>query len=1127
MVCPQVFGSGLVPQPALAEPENWTVKPGDESVLSHTALPGWLKVGFNCDKGNTGRLLLKEPITIPADTSGMNFLCTNNGPLASLRIKVMIKDVKGREYLYHTGALDTYKHGLFIPEQDKMRSTELMFGVPGLARPKLVGNAGATITAIGKHRAKPEAPLQLLGLYFEGEHQLAQQKQTPQFFFRNFVFTNLTPTTTKLYYQFGQEYYGEVAPVPYITPRPLGKWFGKRFDITWQVFKDYDGQPVLAGRKNIEIEYGNDEKPLAVQLAEHIDIPVIAPGTWWVRAKLRWWGHKSGVAPEHISEKEYRLYVHKSHDKTVFSPLSAEEDIPGSYIRMAPQRRSLIFDANEPFRLPIRFEKPKDELANLNCRIEIRRGQGGAVVKELTFSPSWQDELFEAVCDLSDLPAGAYELQAALLSGKSVFDKTTRMIGRKDSVQDRESMGKAVLRSVPSWQQLLKREAPLFHLTPVLPDDGVKIRQQEAWEKHQKPFLDHAAEISRDIEFMVPWKVVEPLQGVYDWSTVDRFLDYAKTKGLQVILYPEYRSQNVPEWIPSVFEENPEGKLFGHGKYTFHGARPNMFHSSAFRKPLMAFIAAMVERYRNHPALQGYYTCLEHPGDASYKGWYEGYSSESRKAWIAYAKENWKFLKLVNQRWQTSFKNWDEVDHPDRHTASKRFKLDWLLFRTHSFEAFLKEIVTTIRERDQHRLIVVYGDGVNDLSWFRERGCISANGGSQDVIQWGTYAQHGLQNYPMRTEDISPGNWSASFPTQMDASIFAMMAGGGVNATARAFIRTNMPWSEYTDTDTGRGRFKRFLPIWEELRRATAQPIETFVYNSIESYLAYAKTTFQGAYNDPWQVINLHAAQVAFSYGPPVLWGKGKLLILTNDRSALEQNEIDRIIRYVKNGGTVFMQADYGRSNIDSPNEEWSLLTRFGFAPPQKTVNKGRQINAIPVSGGLFLNNATPFRVRDIWKVSKQDGVNEEAYFDAGKTIPALSWKSFGKGKVAVLWAQTIIPPMVARGSYPFLRDVAKWAGVELYSKASTDLFWTNFLIGKDGKTFYGLVHVGSRQGRPKSTVSGNVQWLKLPQGNYEVTELISGEKLGTLPAEELKTRGLEVTLNPKEVSIFKMRIKQ
>lgn len=1109
----------------LIDPGLWQVKKGDESVLNHDGLPGWLRVGFNCTKGNNARLILKNPVAIPHKTTGLNFLSTNNGPLASLRIQLIIKDKKGREYLYHTSAPNTYHHGLYIPQKNQLRRRELMFSVPGLARPKLVPNAGATITALGKHRLKPEAPLQLLGLYFEGDHQLTQQKQPPQFFFRSFVFSTVTPTTTSLYYQFdGQEHYGEITPNPYITARPMGKWWGKRFEISWQVFKDYAGQPVLAGQKNIVIEEGDENKPLAIQLAEHIDIPVTAPGTWWVRAKLRWWGHKKGIVPEEIVEKEYRLYVHKGIDEPLSLTIAVDETFPRRFIRIAPLRQSLIFSPKEKFCVPIQYRKPSVDISEQNCKIEILRGQGGEVMKEIVVSPKWKDDMFETVCDLSDLPVGTYELRAVLLSGNAVFDQLTRLIGRKGSGHGETNMN--VHDSVLSWQQLVSRKKPLFHLTPVLPDDGVRNRHQKAWEKHQKPFLDRAAEISRDIEFMVSWKVCEPLQGVYDWQTIDRFMDYAKEKGLQVILYPEYRSENVPEWIPSVYEENPEGKLFGHGKYTFHGARPNMYHSNTFRKPLMAFIAAMVERFRSHPALQGYYTCLEHPGDASYNGWYEGYSPESRKAWVSYAKKNWKTLKLINKRWETSFKNWEEVGHPNRDKASKRFMLDWLFFRTHSFETFLKEIVITIRERDQHRLIVVYGDGVNDLDWFRTRGCISANGGSQDVIQWGTYAQHGLQNYPMRTEDISPGNWSGSFPTQMDASIFAMMAGGGINAIARAFIRTNIPWSEYTDTKTGRGRFKRFLPIWDELRDTKVQPIETFVYNSLESYLAYAKTTFQGAYNDPWQVINLHAAQVPFSYGPPVLWEKGKLLILTNNRSALEKEEIERIMRYVKNGGTVFMQADYGRSNIDSPNEEWSLLTRFGFAVPQKTVNKGRQIKAMPVSVNIFPSSSKPFWVRDIWKVSKQDNVKNEAYFDSEKTIPAISWKPFGKGKVAVLWAQTIIPPMYTQGSYPFLRDVAKWAGTELYSKASTDLFWTNFLIGNDRKTFYGLVHVGSRQGRPKSTVSGNVQWLNLPEGNYEVTELIVGKSMGTLSSEELKTRGVKVTLNPKEVSIFKMRIR-
>jgi hypothetical protein len=1097
------------PLPALLAPAAWEVAEGDANVLSSKGLPGWLSVGFRCDKGNTGRLLLKEPVPLPVWATGMTFLCTNNGPLASLRIDVLIRDSRGREYIY-------YASGMLYPESPNGRNRETRISVPGLARPKLKPQAGATIAAIGEHRVNPEPPLSLIGLRFEGGHQSAQDKRLPQFLFRDFVLTGLSPANTRLSYQFmGQQLYGEVVAKPYLTPGQFGVWWGRRFDVSWRVYADYAGQPVLAGGKSFVFEPDNPDRPLEVQLAEHIEIPVTAPGTWWVRAKLRRWDQAQGPVPDSISEHEYRLYVHKSTDAASFPAIPAESALPGSHVRIAPERASLVYAPDESFILPLQFHEPDVELPELTCRIEVRRGPGGEVVKEQTVLPHWTEGRFVAVCDLADQPPGAYQVTASLQSGGKLFDRTTRLVGRQAPKTDAGPMDRAVLNSVPSCQEIIEREKPLFDLTPVLPDDdGSRHNHLLAWEKHYKPFLDHAAELSREISLPVPWKDIEPIPGVYDWSAVDRFLDYAERKRVQVILNPEYRAESVPEWMPSVYEENPEGNLFGHDSYLFHGARPNMFHADAFRRPLMAFIAALADRYRNHPAMLGYYTCLEHPGDAPHRGWVEGYSQESRQAWIVYAKEKWQTLAAVNARWQTRFKSWDDIDHPDRASASKRYLLDWLLFRALSFEGFLKEIVTTIRERDNHRLIIVYEGGVKDLAWFRDRGCISANGGSHDVMQWGTYAQHGLQNYPMRTEDHSPGNWSGYFPTQMDASVFAMLAGGGVNAHARAFVHTKIPWEEYINPEAGRGRFKRFQPIWEELRWTTAQPIETFVCNTMESYLANAKTTYMGWFNDPWLVNSLHAAHVPFSYGPRELWSKGKLLVLTGHGTALEESALLEITDYAKNGGTVFMRADYGRHNVDNPDEEWALLKRLGFTPPADAVQKDRMLRATPVPGELFSDQAESFVLRDVWKVPVRNDVQTAAYFDQEKTQAALSWKRVGEGKVAVLWAQTIVP-----GHYPFLRDVAIWAGVELYSQASTDRLWTNFLIGKDGRSFYGLVYAT----QPKETVSGSVQWLKVPAGRYRVTELISGKDLGIHDAAALRTTGLSAQLAPRAVAIWKM----
>jgi hypothetical protein len=44
------------------------------------------------DEENTGRWLMKEPVPLPAWADGMSFLATNDGPGASLRLAVLIRD---------------------------------------------------------------------------------------------------------------------------------------------------------------------------------------------------------------------------------------------------------------------------------------------------------------------------------------------------------------------------------------------------------------------------------------------------------------------------------------------------------------------------------------------------------------------------------------------------------------------------------------------------------------------------------------------------------------------------------------------------------------------------------------------------------------------------------------------------------------------------------------------------------------------------------------------------------------------------------------------------------------------------------------------------------------------------
>jgi catechol 2,3-dioxygenase-like lactoylglutathione lyase family enzyme len=124
-----------------------------------------------------------------------------------------------------------------------------------------------------------------------------------------------------------------------------------------------------------------------------------------------------------------------------------------------------------------------------------------------------------------------------------------------------------------------------------------------------------------------------------------------------------------------------------------------------------------------------------------------------------------------------------------------------------------------------------------------------------------------------------------------------------------------------------------------------------------------------------------------------------------------------------------------------------------------------------------------------------------------------------------VIWGQTVLPPMTADAdaNYAFLRDVARWAGARLTTDSDQPLFWLNLLAGRDGKSWFGLVHVGQWQGVPNAPASGPVRWLALPDGEYHIKELVHQRDLGRFSGEALRTTGLPVTLGPREVAIYQI----
>jgi hypothetical protein len=119
------------------------------------------------------------------------------------------------------------------------------------------------------------------------------------------------------------------------------------------------------------------------------------------------------------------------------------------------------------------------------------------------------------------------------------------------------------------------------------------------------------------------------------------------------------------------------------------------------------------------------------------------------------------------------------------------------------------------------------------------------------------------------------------------------------------------------------------------------------------------------------------------------------------------------------------------------------------------------------------------------------------------------------------------VPPTAGAGHggpHPFLRDLARWAGVRLTTDATSPRLWTNLLKRKGEETYYGFAYHSRWQGsRTDSTPLTGAVRFQLPAGNYEVTELIAGTPGGVLSHTQLSETGLTVSLPPHATAVYRL----
>jgi hypothetical protein len=1082
----------VIELPDLATAAAWTAD-GDELEIGETG--DYLTIGLkNLPPQKKVMLRLREPVPVPAGME-LNFSAALS-QIYELNFLPVVRDANGTEFAFEPTSRASVKGGCFIGgyfyQNGLHRVGEVMVRTEGMRT-----FTRGTYKRVAKTYAKPELPVTLIGAQL-----WTRRKQTHAaksvFYVRNFKLTDVDHRNCRFYYQFqGKERFVETDGKPAFSFDDFSQFWGERFVVDWDVRDQYAGQPFQTGTAEC-IPDANSQYPPVLQLSRKlITLPVSAPGVYWVRAKMRGYNRSSEI-PVKIINREYRLYIIRGEETDAKSTKSARPDrIGSSLVRIAPERNFLVWDANEPFKLKVRFF----DAAGHDCRVEVNDSAGKAVktAKRKAVGATEDVEL-----DLTGSGPGSLTVTAAVLAGNQLMDEETLLIGRKASHKDlapfKFPAGIATASEMKNGPALAQLD---FHM-----QHDAKYADTL---KHAIPFLKP---ITNHFEFRCDWNLIEQYPGIYDFRELDDMLADANEKGAKIQLF---FSIKVPEWAPSHYTRNTEGKIFGHNTYLFHGARLNLFQSPVLRPAYLEFVRNAVLHYRNHPAVESYYLLIEHPGEASYKGWYEGFDDFTIANFRQAMRNKYQTIAALNQAWKTDWADFDTLMPAKPKTeASSQFWYDWISFREESVWDFKEEVIATIRKHDPKRLIMVYGAGHERYGKYN---VMTANGGCRKPEKFG----YGMMkvadlNQGQRAEEVSVTNWYGFYPTHLDTSLFSMMMGGGKNAFCKMFFPVrSLPKNgdlSQIRRKNGLERYEKFIPIWQELRNTEVPYKDIRLYTNDDGYRVERKSTFHPG-GSPWDTYPFLESQLPFWVAPGTNWLQAKMVVAFSQRlNYLFKRDMDTLGNYVKDGGVLVMGVEAGKTRIED-DAPYTMLKEFGFnAPSVKHPSIPFPIYTPDQKEKLGL-------LRHLYERDPVKSENVLAVTKKGE--PAITWKAYGKGTVYVLWAGSNVPTSDKQGKDIdtfYLREIARRHGLTIPTNADSIFVWTNLLKDKRSQNWYLLVMRDKKErdgATPPTTVT-----LDLPPGNYRVTELINGKVDWRKSSADLATNGFQLTLAEKEVAILK-----
>lgn len=224
----------------------------------------------------------------------------------------------------------------------------------------------------------------------------------------------------------------------------------------------------------------------------------------------------------------------------------------------------------------------------------------------------------------------------------------------------------------------------------------------KVWDESFKKIKETGFNVVRFGE--MAWDWVQPQEEKFSWKELDLALKLADKYGVKVVL--GLASSQAPTWVlrnyPEVRPVSNMGSL-----YPEYGPRPNICRDSDTYKQLVEkYIAAMVNRYKNHPAVLTWQVDNEPTYPPLDSTTHEDFChcEITQKKFLKWVKERYKTITEVNRIWGTrfwtnSFGRWEDITTPKCgvwDAGNPHIFMDWYRFKSdmiHDWLIWEKSIV--------------------------------------------------------------------------------------------------------------------------------------------------------------------------------------------------------------------------------------------------------------------------------------------------------------------------------------------------------------------------------------------------------------------------------------------------